>query len=858
MNDKKHHIHTANSATCDWIWSTLFARWLRVEQAKVFWIEGKPGSGKSTLMKYLSHPNVLRDMLPKCSGEWIVIDFFFDFRLAEKTGNSLEGLLKSLLHQMVRVFPGVSEALYPILDNATESSLESLKGAFGQALALAKRKFLVLVDGLDEYTGKYKPLIEQLLSIKRYQYLKLCLASRPEPMIREMLEIFPRISMSEHNARGIEKYVCIAVKEFEPQLDALLLPNIKELILARADGVFLWVHLALDEILEACVGGATPAELHQKLDVLPTELEQLYKRILDRIEPSRKCEAAIIFTLINDANPPITLSLLHHTMNFLAQELGIMYLPVEVTSIKHFERRLHGTMRGLVDLLPETNEQVEDGSPKSSTVRLVHETLRSYSKRSACFENCLASDFRQVFPSCMWLRICSRALLTANIYLANSSHGILSSLQGTKIGYHDFAALITQNSLDEGIANWIVLLHHSVIYIPCQANEMASTNDQGLKTSVERSMQSPIASIHYTLVGDHHRHGLQPKRICFNLEVSDLMLAAAHRGYEYLNSRRNRIALLSDEERGELVTMIILVAQRHRNCPGACLDTEREGSKTKERLVDTILSSDEHISAFHLGVYIRLSYEDIPTFVLRHLMRGQQCPSTPPKIPSWVRTTPLFAAELPLYIWVCEYNGNGSRNLDAQLQVLASFGLDINSKCSTGQNIVHYIIIKHVIGHTFLIPLDECACWASNDIRDAVDEIYAIERAGADFSEQFEHRTPLQALRYGLDLVRKAKVKNYDDIPEARFSQLEFMLEHKEITGHLPQPMVGKEFIESKHIPLILERKCDLCSSKPPSLCTRTQSPTSSITNSILRPRIPQPSRIPRPRARVTHSNVSH
>ena len=283
------------------------------------------------------------------------------------------------------------------------------------------------------------------------------------------------------------------------------------------------------------------------------------------------------------------------------------------------------------------------------------------------------------------------------------------------------------------------------------------------------------------------------------------------------------------------------------------MDIEREG-ETYRNLVDTILSFDEYISTFHLGIYIRLGYEDIPRFVLRHLERGQKCPSTPPKIPSWVKTVPLFATELPHYIWVCEYTGNGARDIGAQLQVLASFGLDINRKCSTGQNIVHYIITKHVIGHTFLIPLDECGCYASNDIRDAVDQMYAIETAGADFRQQFEHRTPLQALRHGLDLIRKAKVKNYDDIPEARFSQLEFMLEHKEVTGHLPQPMVGSDFFHSKYIPLLLERRCDLCSSKSSSIRTSSESPAGSVTKEILRPRNPQPSRIPRPRARVTHS----
>ncbi|KAK5091855.1 hypothetical protein LTR70_001166 [Exophiala xenobiotica] len=54
MHERIIHITTAAPETCDYIWNTIFTRWLMQSQDDtIFWISGKPGSGKSTLMKYI-------------------------------------------------------------------------------------------------------------------------------------------------------------------------------------------------------------------------------------------------------------------------------------------------------------------------------------------------------------------------------------------------------------------------------------------------------------------------------------------------------------------------------------------------------------------------------------------------------------------------------------------------------------------------------------------------------------------------------------------------------------------------------------------------------------------------------------
>jgi putative ribosome biogenesis GTPase RsgA len=57
MSAREAQLTDANAITVDWVWllpagRSSLAQWLSTE-AGIFWIQGKPGSGKSTLMNYL-------------------------------------------------------------------------------------------------------------------------------------------------------------------------------------------------------------------------------------------------------------------------------------------------------------------------------------------------------------------------------------------------------------------------------------------------------------------------------------------------------------------------------------------------------------------------------------------------------------------------------------------------------------------------------------------------------------------------------------------------------------------------------------------------------------------------------------
>ncbi|KAK5081527.1 hypothetical protein LTR05_007658 [Lithohypha guttulata] len=101
MNQRRANLESKTTAPMDWIWATEFGCWLRSEQT-LFWISGKPGSGKSTLTKFLaSSSETLRLLEMNTTKKWLVLDFYFDFRSGSSTANSSLGLLRTLLFQLV-------------------------------------------------------------------------------------------------------------------------------------------------------------------------------------------------------------------------------------------------------------------------------------------------------------------------------------------------------------------------------------------------------------------------------------------------------------------------------------------------------------------------------------------------------------------------------------------------------------------------------------------------------------------------------------------------------------------------------------------------------------------------------------
>lgn len=82
-----------------------FQDWLR-SGSGIFHIDGKPGSGKSTLMKHICEHSETREILHEWAREkkFIISQFFF-WRLGTPDQRSLRGLIRGLLWGVIRQEP---------------------------------------------------------------------------------------------------------------------------------------------------------------------------------------------------------------------------------------------------------------------------------------------------------------------------------------------------------------------------------------------------------------------------------------------------------------------------------------------------------------------------------------------------------------------------------------------------------------------------------------------------------------------------------------------------------------------------------------------------------------------------------
>ncbi|KPM46174.1 hypothetical protein AK830_g275 [Neonectria ditissima] len=97
-------------------WSS-FVSWLEEPSTDIYWITGKPGAGKSTLMKFIvEHPD-LRDYLSRwsdLSGKPLVLASFYFWNAGPlQMQKSQQGLLRILLAQCISQIPALAAKVCP-------------------------------------------------------------------------------------------------------------------------------------------------------------------------------------------------------------------------------------------------------------------------------------------------------------------------------------------------------------------------------------------------------------------------------------------------------------------------------------------------------------------------------------------------------------------------------------------------------------------------------------------------------------------------------------------------------------------------------------------------------------------------
>lgn len=216
-------VEEAYSDTCQWLFSTPeYRNWqdssLYSCHRGFLWIKGKPGSGKSTIMKtLLSRTESLDSSLPNEK----VLSYFFNARgdILERT---TEGLYRSLLYQALENIPilplEVTRGLNPEsleLFHRDGWQVDLLKNLLRKVVLLdLKVRFSCFIDALDEGDSEnsVRNMVDFLESLSETAHqrglrLSICLASRHYPNIS--LHRLQELNLDDHvgHMKDIDTYV---------------------------------------------------------------------------------------------------------------------------------------------------------------------------------------------------------------------------------------------------------------------------------------------------------------------------------------------------------------------------------------------------------------------------------------------------------------------------------------------------------------------------------------------------------------------------------------------------------------------------------------------------------------------------
>jgi hypothetical protein len=433
QDDRFEDIAQAHQKTFTWAFEKKnssqsgpdLLNWLQ-SLSGTYWISGKAGSGKSTLMKYLVQDPRFKQALQEWAGDdSLVIATFYFWRAGAPIQRTQTGLLRSLLWQVLEQQPTMGSLLFPeqYVYGAiwTEfPTFHQLRRAFNRfanhitSSAVVPIKVAFIVDGLDEFEKDvidFTGLADIFLTSSKSPNVKALVSSRPLPAFESSFESMPKLRLHDLTHGDITTYV---ETELGPHLRTTNSPALgsnsnADLLLSEivdaAAGVFLWVKLVVRSLIEGVENGDTVEDLRTRLNALPRDLEDLFDHMIENVPDSYKEQSSQIFQLLEVCRTerierPLSAVDLTFALNW--NEASVLQAPIDTMPFaekekidRDVDRRLKSRCVGLLELRTrivnraELNGSVLDEETQRQ-VAYLHRTVADYLSRPVIWQRILS------------------------------------------------------------------------------------------------------------------------------------------------------------------------------------------------------------------------------------------------------------------------------------------------------------------------------------------------------------------------------------------------------------------------------------------------------------------------------------
>ncbi|KAI1325757.1 hypothetical protein F5Y16DRAFT_422566 [Xylariaceae sp. FL0255] len=373
MYAREANVSAAHSKTFEWLFddTCVFYKWLSAKSTGSFWVSGKPGSGKSTLMKFVTRHKTCETVLQeRAKDEQLITASFYFWSAGTPMQRSRQGLLQTVLVQIMRACPLLIPIIAPDRWAGALSNTASDPWTWDEALATlirfihqkdVKCSTCLFIDGLDEFDGDYADLVKVFSEIPRSSNMKVCLASRPYNMFADAYgrSRDRMIRLQDLTRPDIRQYVneefathasFSSISIQTEQYDALV-----EEIVNKAEGVFLWVYLVVRSLKDGLTNEDTVSELRQRLKVLPSGLSEYFTHILSSVDHFYLEDTSKVFHMATSARyplPPGVLSVLDDEDSEICLRVDTKCVTLQEyrARVQTIEKRLNARCKGLLEL----------------------------------------------------------------------------------------------------------------------------------------------------------------------------------------------------------------------------------------------------------------------------------------------------------------------------------------------------------------------------------------------------------------------------------------------------------------------------------------------------------------------------
>lgn len=411
INARENMIGEASRETVDWILGEnkiapessnpklhdAFIDWLQSNES-LFWLNGKPGSGKSTLMKFLVHDARTRQCLEQ-NNTSVYIGHYFSVEICTNPlQKQIRGCLRTLLHQIYQLNPIILDDTMknnPLLAaklSEDDWSITDLQQVLFQVVGESTMTYCFFIDGLDEIEPmQQQSMVDLLIALGSFPRVKICASSRPEPLFQRTFNTCPGLKVEYCSLPGIELYVQAHLKKHRDILSCTDsdFEEICNRVVEKSDCVFLWVVLVVQSLLRGALNGDNRDTLIRRIDRFPSDIHQLYQQILSRQNPDKELyekEAARLFRTVllfvgrfrGPYQDPLFFKLplvfvLAATSTAAATEWETLWLQKKLP-VTNYDAWVFARTAGLLEIVFDEEYKGE----KHHTIRFIHRSVREF------------------------------------------------------------------------------------------------------------------------------------------------------------------------------------------------------------------------------------------------------------------------------------------------------------------------------------------------------------------------------------------------------------------------------------------------------------------------------------------------